>query len=236
MEPESQAFYRALADRYDELFVEDPETTRALASELAPGARVLDLACGTGAYSTALAARGLAVTGIDLSAELVERGRRRGGRASLLVGDMRGFAQIAPGPFDRIMCIGNSLPHLADEAEVAALLRQARAALAPGGSLIVQTVNFDRGPALTELPALRAGAVSMRRRYRWEGDRVLFVATLDEPGARPRTAAVPLLALRSERLAALAQAAGFARAALAAGFDRRPHQSDGFLTVLFAET
>lgn len=230
----SQAFYRTLAARYDELFPEEPLTTAFLAAGLPAGARVLDLACGTGTYAAALARLGFAVTGLDLSPELIALGRRRGGGAALLVADMRRFREAAPGPFERVCCVGNSLPHLASEAEVAAVLASARAALSAGGSLVVQTVNFDRGPALAALPTLRAGGLVFERRYRWEGGRVLFVATLAESGAPPLSASVELLPLRGERLVALAREAGFAAVELAGGFDRSAHTPDSFLTVLRA--
>jgi glycine/sarcosine N-methyltransferase len=230
----SRRFYARLARLYDDLFPEEPAITAFLAAGLPPAGRVLDLACGTGTYAAALARRGFAVTGLDLSADLIARGRGRAPGASLLVGDMRRFRGVAPGPYDRICCIGNSLPHLRREAEVAALLRDAAAALAPGGSLVVQTVNFDRGPLLAGLPALRAGTVTFERSYRWRRGRILFVATLTEPGAPPRSASVRLLPLPSGRLAALALAAGFARVELAGGFDRAPHAAESFLTILTA--
>jgi glycine/sarcosine N-methyltransferase len=227
-------FYRALARRYDELFPEDPVVTDFLASGLPPGARVLDLACGTGTYAAALAARGFSVMGLDLSEDLVAIGRSRGRAAPLAVADMRSFRSTAPGPFERICCIGNSLPHLRDEAEVAALLSDARAALAPAGSLVVQTINFDRGPELTSLPPLRAGAVAMERRYLWADGRLTFVATLSEPGSPPRSGSVQLLPLASGRLASLASAAGFGAVSVAGGFGAKPHTRESFVTVLVA--
>jgi 2-polyprenyl-3-methyl-5-hydroxy-6-metoxy-1,4-benzoquinol methylase len=195
---------------------------------------VLDLACGTGTYANALARRGFSVTGIDLSPDLIALGRRRGGGAALLTGDMRRFRELAPGPFTRVLCVGNSLPHLADESEVARLLADARAVLAPGGSLVVQTVNFDRGPELAGLPPLRAGDLLFERSYAWLSGRVTFAATLSRPGAPPVSASVDLLPLRSERLAALAGKAGFGPVRLAGGFDGSPHTPAGFLTVLSA--
>ncbi len=227
-------FYRLLARSYDDLFPEEPATTAFLAAGLAAGSRVLDLACGTGTYAAALARLGFVVTGIDLSPELIALGRRRAGAAALLAADMRRFREAAPGPFERICCIGNSLPHLADETEVAALLADARAALVSGGSLVVQTVSFDRGPDLAALPSLRAGDILFERRYLWQGGRVAFVATLSRPGAAPQSASVELLPLSSARLAALAREAGFADLRIAGGFDGSPHTRESFLTVLAA--
>ncbi len=230
----SRRFYAALARLYDGLFPEEPAITSLLAAGLAAAGRILDLACGTGTYAAALARLGFAVTGLDLSADLIAIGRGKAPGVPLLAADMRRFRRVAPGPFERICCIGNSLPHLRSEAEVGALLRDAAAALAPGGSFIAQTVNFDRGPRLAGLPPLAAGAVAFERSYRWRRGRVLFVATLKEPGLPPRSSSVRLLPLRSERLAALAREAGFARVTLAGGFDGGPHTTESFLTILSA--
>jgi len=48
---------------------------RRLSASLAPGAAVLDLACGTGDLTRALALKGFAVTGLDISAEMMEVGK-----------------------------------------------------------------------------------------------------------------------------------------------------------------
>jgi 2-polyprenyl-3-methyl-5-hydroxy-6-metoxy-1,4-benzoquinol methylase len=54
----------------------DPERTEHevafVASHLDPGARVLDLACGTGRISVPLAARGFDVAGLDISHRVLE--------------------------------------------------------------------------------------------------------------------------------------------------------------------
>jgi 2-polyprenyl-3-methyl-5-hydroxy-6-metoxy-1,4-benzoquinol methylase len=58
--------------------------TRAL-EELAPGARVLDLGCGAGALSIALARRGLAVTGVDLFPRAIDMARAAADEAGVNV-------------------------------------------------------------------------------------------------------------------------------------------------------
>ncbi len=44
---------------------------------LAPNARILDLACGTGTLALMVAADGYNVTGVDISAEMIEEARRK---------------------------------------------------------------------------------------------------------------------------------------------------------------
>src|SRR5688572_123198 len=46
--------------------------------EVAPGTKVLDVACGQGAFCRALAERGAEVTGVDAAGELIELAKARG--------------------------------------------------------------------------------------------------------------------------------------------------------------
>src|SRR4051794_24654846 len=51
----------------------EPEIDRALAMTHPPeGARVLDIACGTGRHSIELATRGFEVVGVDIAEDLLE--------------------------------------------------------------------------------------------------------------------------------------------------------------------
>jgi protein-L-isoaspartate O-methyltransferase len=61
-----------------------------LAAEVPAGARVLDIGCGTGVVTLALLERGFEVTGVDISAEMLEQLRARLGKfkPQLLQGDV----------------------------------------------------------------------------------------------------------------------------------------------------
>ena len=61
-----------------------------------------------------------------------------------------GFTQLAEAfsgeasfPFDALICLGNSLPHLTSEGEIRQALADFNACLRPGGLLILQNRNFD---------------------------------------------------------------------------------------------
>ena len=112
-----------------------------------PGARVLDLCCGQGDLTAALAATGAEVTGLDFSADFLARAGRAAPGATLVEGD----AQAMPfedTSFDAVLC-NQGLCHVPDQpralAEIArVLVPGGRAALtcwvAPGDNPAFDTV------------------------------------------------------------------------------------------------
>ena len=99
-----------------------------------PGARALDLCCGTGDLALALAARGAEVTGLDFSAPMLEVAARRKQGANPVF--IQGDALQIPFPdasFD-IVTMGYGLRNLASwEQGLAEMWRVAR----PGGRVII---------------------------------------------------------------------------------------------------
>jgi len=183
--------------------------------------------------------------------------RRRGDTIDLLTGDMRDIARLFPRArsFALVYCLGNSIAHLNDPAEVSAVLTEVHRLLAPGGSIVIQIVNFDRLLApLAErgdapLPDIRArdGAVVLRRRYKPVVPRlggasgvpgVLFRTELelDSPEGRRRVRnTTPLLVLTAGTLRALVERAGFTGTELFGGFDGSAWTPNSFPLILAAE-
>ena len=74
-----------------------PEAERFVARmELEPGARVLDIACGTGNVTIPLARRGARATGLDMMPDLLEEARARAAREGLRIRFDEGFAETLP--------------------------------------------------------------------------------------------------------------------------------------------
>lgn len=149
--------YDAFSDEYDRfvnwpnrLDYEMPFLTAQIPCE-GTGTRVLDAACGTGMHAIALARLGCAVAGADFSAGMIARAVTNARIAGTAVefaqagfGGLRGaFGQSPSFPFDAVMCLGNSLPHLLNQADLQAALVDFAACLRPGGRLVLQNRNFD---------------------------------------------------------------------------------------------
>ena len=116
---------------------------------LAPRAaeKALDLGCGSGFQSLALAELGYHVLSLDTSTILLDELRVLSGarRVTAIQGDIRDASlYTARGPFEIAVCMGDTLTHLASFGEVEALLRSVRACLAPGGKLILGFRDLTR--------------------------------------------------------------------------------------------
>jgi SAM-dependent methyltransferase len=116
---------------------------------LAPGARVLDCAAGTGTLAVGLALRGFDVTATDASAAMVARARalaeRRGVALRTATCSWERLAdQGWEESFDAVLCVGNSLTHAAGQSGRRAALGAMVGVLAPGGLLALTSRNWER--------------------------------------------------------------------------------------------
>ncbi len=108
------------------------------ASRLAPGAKVLDVACGEGRNAVWLAGLGCQVTGFDVSPLALDKARRLAATKQVQVewlqADVRTW-EWAPAAFDAVACI---FIQFASPAERARLFAGFRETLRPGGLVLLQ--------------------------------------------------------------------------------------------------
>lgn len=113
---------------------------------LRAGHRVLDIACGEGRYARAFQTRGLRVTGVDLSKDLLEEARERArllpGSPLYVHGDMRRLPFHAQ--FDGAVSLFTSIGYFETEADDAKVFAGAARALVPGGRFLVDFFNAER--------------------------------------------------------------------------------------------
>jgi SAM-dependent methyltransferase len=111
------------------------------------GGPILELGCGTGRVLVPLAQAGYAVTGVDLSAEMLRRARSAAEaagvseRLTLVQGDYMS-APLA-GPYRFAYIVMNTFLHLPDQASQVAALRHWRNQLAPRGLLLIDVFHPD---------------------------------------------------------------------------------------------
>ncbi|WP_226468083.1 bifunctional 2-polyprenyl-6-hydroxyphenol methylase/3-demethylubiquinol 3-O-methyltransferase UbiG [Luteimonas panaciterrae] len=121
-------------------------------------AMVLDVGCGGGLLSEALAKEGARVTAIDLAPDLVKIAKLHGLESGVKVEyreqSVEALAAAQPGEFDAITCM-EMLEHVPDPA---AIIAACATLLKPGGRLFVSTLN--RTPAAFALAIVGAEYVA----------------------------------------------------------------------------
>ena len=126
---------------------------------LEPDHSVLDLCCGQGRHSIALAKTGMDVTGVDLSEEMLAIARSnaaqirfapaRGGNAEGKGGltfqqsDMRRLPNEFSGKFDAVINMFSSFGYLETEDDDQQVLLQIARCLKPGGKLLMDLLNRE---------------------------------------------------------------------------------------------
>jgi SAM-dependent methyltransferase len=199
-------------------------------------------------HAIAFARRGLRSAGADLSPTMITQARlnaeRAGVRIELAAASLGRISAALPGPFDAVTCLGNSLPHLLDDAALSACFTDFAVLLAPGGVVVIQNRNYDLllrerqrfmpvaarstpdGETLflriTDFPPPDAGPGTPA------AERVEFtILTLKKQGGTWSQAVLstPLRALRRSTVEAALSAAGFTGLQAYGGFGKEPGDS-----------
>ncbi|MCF6522004.1 class I SAM-dependent methyltransferase [Streptomyces sp. JJ36] len=137
--------FDAIGDRYDEAFPHKEGQLAAgawLTAQLAPGAHVLDLGCGTGLPTARqLVTAGCRVTGIDLSPGMLALAREYVPEAEFHRMDIADLERHALGPFDGVAAFFSLL--MLPQAEIPHALEMLHRQLRPGAPLALGMVEAD---------------------------------------------------------------------------------------------
>lgn len=192
---DSPWYVEAFRGDYREVYSHrDPEAARREVDwllSLGLEGRLLDLCCGFGRHSVALARAGRTVFGLDLSADLLG-GARELESAELLAGRlMRGDARQLPfleASFGGVLNLFSSFGYFGDSGDEAVACEIARV-LVPGGLAVFDLMNPERirSRLVPESEKEQNGIRILERRSLEEGGRrVVKEVRLELPGGRSR--------------------------------------------------
>lgn len=157
--PENR-FVGDAARRYDRSHADrsTPEivgpTTGCLA-DLAEGGRALEFAIGTGRIAIPLKARGIDVTGIELSVDMLAELRSKDAAVGITAveGDMA--TTMVEGEFSLVYLVYNTITNLVTQDEQVACFQNAARHLQPDGRFVIENLV----PSLRQLPPGAPGSV-----------------------------------------------------------------------------
>ncbi|WP_328980071.1 class I SAM-dependent methyltransferase [Streptomyces canus] len=170
---EQIAYYRARAPEYDRVYAkrEDLRELLTQADDLPIAGDVLELACGTGQWTGALAARARSVTAVDASPEVLGIARARATSPNVRFDQVDVFQWRPPRRYDTVF-FAFFLSHV-PPSRLGDFWDTVAAALAPHGKAIF----IDEGPA-----AVAREEVASDVRRLEDGSQYRIVKVLHEPG------------------------------------------------------
>ena len=232
-----------IAEVYDKTYAaqSDPSVLGPivdLLAGLANGGPVLELAVGTGRVALPLAARGIAVHGIELSPHMAARlaVKPGAGAVTVTIGDMTS-TRIA-GSFRLVYLVANTIMNVTTQDEQLAVFANAAAHLEPGGCFVVEV----EAPQLRRVPPGETGWV-----FTLDPDHV-GIETFDDLAAQVAWShhwievdgrlvrhSAPYRYVWPSELDLMARIAGFRVRDRWAGWDRAPFTSDSHSQVAIFE-
>lgn len=184
-------FYDTIAADYDEITSQGDRAApaEAFADRLIQRYgvdSVLDSACGQGVFTLPLARRGLRVLGCDSSAAMLEQAARKAAMENLDINWVclpmqelcRGQTRST---FDAVLCMGNSIPHLLNQAELDKAMGCFASLLEPGGVVLIHLLNYARVLARGEriVGVTRQGDREFVRFYDFDGGETIRFNVLE---------------------------------------------------------
>lgn len=147
-------FYDDFADMYHLIFEDwdasierqGEQLSRVTKSNWSNASSLLDVSCGIGTQSLALAKHGYQITASDLSSTSVERAKKeakaRDLEISFSVCDMKeAFTHHGTG-FDVVLSCDNSVPHLLSDEDILAAFKQMYLCARPGGGCLITVRDY----------------------------------------------------------------------------------------------
>lgn len=166
------SFYQSIHKHYDEIFPLNGQQTVFVNDELSAGSQLLDIGCGTGNLAISLAKEGLSVKAIDMDESMIHVAKQKNqdNNPSFRVMNMLNIAsEFKFEQFDGILCFGNTIAHLTNNALIEHFLNSVFSILKPGGKFILQILNYESilEKRLKNLPLIENNNIRFERLYEY---------------------------------------------------------------------
>lgn len=232
------AYGFALSSIYDRLYAISADTAECVSALARGTTSAAEYGVGTGRIAVPLAAKGIDVTGVDLSPDFLALAAGSaavaGVQVQLTCADMRTWQP--PQPVELVYSVCASLTMLPDEEALAATLRSMAGSLRPYGRVVIENHHpvsvrelCGSGPSEIPLPvAGLPGGVTMTPS--WHGDSWTALLSWQENGERYQVLDRCLL-VEADRLAELAAAVGLREETRAGGWTGQPLSANSAVYV-----
>ena len=155
-------------------------------------------------------------------------------------GDITELGEFQGGNYDGVICIGNSVPHLADKPVVIRAFNTWYNLLSASGVMILQVVNFQKFARNepTDLPTIKTQNIQFERQYiPADSSHVSFETKLSISGTKESLQnSVQLLILKRAFFEDSLTNLGFSRITYYGSYSKEPYDpSASFLLIAVAE-
>jgi SAM-dependent methyltransferase len=223
-------FGRLWAADYDAGANPDPAPAVDFLADLAAGGPVLELAIGTGRVALPLAARSLAVEGVEGSAEMVAQLRAKPGGVGIpvAIGDMADVP--VTGSYRLVYLVFNTLFNLVRAERQQDCFRNVARVLAPGGAFVIEAfvpdpAAFDEDEKVQTRDVTEDSATIRLHRYDRAAQRFIRqTITFDREGVHLKPFAMRYL--WPNQIDEMAEQAGLRLAERYADWHRQPFDAD----------
>ena len=236
--------YSRMAGYYEQIFPLNPKAAEFVLEKAPdPCEHVLDIGCGSGAMARCLAGHFRQITAVDPDPNMLDYAKHLAGESGLDIFfyrlGMESIGELEPmSPFDMLICLGNTLPHLTDIQAIEGFLRTLGALAGPGALLMVQTVNFDRiqSDRVQQFPLLEKGDIRFHRTYRPTGQAgmISFETRLELPDGAEIMGTSALIHLSCETLVTTMSRAGYTGIQRFGDFNGGSWTADSPATIVLA--
>jgi len=242
----SSQFYLSIANHYQKIFPFNPTQIEFLRHVLPfNGARVLDVGCASGDLSFALTHFGFPTWAFDFDMQMIEIAQNTKQEDAMFPIfeqlDMRLMDERYPESFfDTVICFGNTLVHLLNDADIFKFIQAAHRVLSPEGKLTIQILNYQYifDNLIESLPLIENEFIKFERYYEFtqNSDLIDFKTKLTALASGQKIEnSVKLYGIRKGRLQEILEKAGFSSIEFFGSFNLEPLSDNSLPLILTCE-